>query len=277
MRRSHLQLRRLARRGITRRPRLRGGDGSAKREVRLAGGNTLPYDRADRFAGHRFHVRHDSGAQQRGRAKPRPARVEGRPADAGAAQAARIDARRRCLRASQIPKAPYRCPPGPYERICQVADYFKKAKPKSKILVLDVNQDIVSKKGLFLAAWNGQYKGMIEYRPNSELVDVDVKDADGQAAVRGRQGRRAQRRAAAEVPARSPSRPASLPPTTAGAASTGRRCESTAVKGVHVLGDATLSAPAMPKSGEHGQPACQGLRGRGRRADQGPAGQCRSR
>ena len=74
-----------------------------------------------------------------------------------------------------IPMAPYRCPPGPYERVCQVADYFTKAKPKSKIIVLDSNPDIVSKKGLFLAAWNGMYKGMIDYRPNSELADVDAK------------------------------------------------------------------------------------------------------
>ena len=63
-----------------------------------------------------------------------------------------------------IPLAPYRCPPGPYERVCQVADYFKRAKPKSKILVLDSNPDITSKAGLFRAEWNGQYKGMIEYR-----------------------------------------------------------------------------------------------------------------
>ena len=38
-----------------------------------------------------------------------------------------------------IPEAPYRCPPGPYERACQVASYFKQNKPKSKILVLDAN------------------------------------------------------------------------------------------------------------------------------------------
>ncbi len=74
-----------------------------------------------------------------------------------------------------IPKAPYRCPPGPYERASQVAAYFKQAKPKSKVLVLDGNEDIVSKKGLFLAAWNDLYKGMIDYRPNQEVKDVDVK------------------------------------------------------------------------------------------------------
>ena len=35
------------------------------------------------------------------------------------------------------PKNPYRCPPGPYERTCQIAYFLKNNKPKSKILVLD--------------------------------------------------------------------------------------------------------------------------------------------
>jgi NADPH-dependent 2,4-dienoyl-CoA reductase/sulfur reductase-like enzyme len=43
-----------------------------------------------------------------------------------------------------IPVAPYRCPPGPYERACQVAWYFKRAKPRSKVLVLDGNGDVTS-------------------------------------------------------------------------------------------------------------------------------------
>ncbi len=73
-----------------------------------------------------------------------------------------------------IPAAPYRCPPGPYERICQVAFYFKQAKPKSKIVVLDANQDIVSKKGLFLGAWNTLYPGMVEYRPSTVLTGIDA-------------------------------------------------------------------------------------------------------
>jgi sulfide dehydrogenase [flavocytochrome c] flavoprotein subunit len=147
-----------------------------------------------------------------------------------------------------IPMAPYRCPPGPYERACQVASYFKKAKPKSKVLILDANPDIVSKKGLFLKAWNDHYKGIIEYRNNAEVKDVDVK---GMAAkldfdtVRGD---------VLNI----------LPPMKAGkiAESTGlitannRWCgvdwltmESVKAPGVHVLGDATLSAPLMPKSG----------------------------
>ena len=52
-----------------------------------------------------------------------------------------------------VPTAPYRCPPGPYERACLVANYFKKAKPKSKIILLDGNPDIASKKALFMGAW----------------------------------------------------------------------------------------------------------------------------
>lgn len=73
-----------------------------------------------------------------------------------------------------IPKAPYRCPPGPYERVCQVAYYLKNNKPKSKIVVLDANAEIVSKKGLFTKVWAEMYPGMIDYRPNSQVVDVDV-------------------------------------------------------------------------------------------------------
>jgi sulfide dehydrogenase [flavocytochrome c] flavoprotein chain len=149
--------------------------------------------------------------------------------------------------AIHIPTAPFRCPPGPYERVCQVADYFKHFKPKSKIIVLDSNPDLVSKRNLFLAAWGGLYKGMIDYRPNSEIADVDVKGMtlklvfdDVKADVLN-----------------------VIPPQRAGdiARSTGLitanqhwcgvdwlSCESVVVKGVHVLGDATLSAPAMPKS-----------------------------
>ena len=73
-----------------------------------------------------------------------------------------------------IPKAPYRCPPGPYERVCQVAFYLKNHKPNSKIIVLDANAEIISKKGLFTKVWADIYAGMIDYRPNSSVVDVDV-------------------------------------------------------------------------------------------------------
>ena len=73
-----------------------------------------------------------------------------------------------------VPKAPYRCPPGPYERACQVASYFKNNKPKSKVIVLDANPEIISKKGLFTKVFNEMYAGIIDYRANSPIVEVDV-------------------------------------------------------------------------------------------------------
>ncbi len=146
-----------------------------------------------------------------------------------------------------IPLAPYRCPPGPYERVCQVADYFKRAKPKSKIIVLDSNPDVVSKAGLFKAVWNGQYKGMIDYRPNSEIADVDVKGSTIKLQFGDVKG---------DVLNVVPPQRAGEIARQAGLITANNRwcgidwltCESTAVKGVHVLGDATLSANAMPKS-----------------------------
>ncbi len=75
-----------------------------------------------------------------------------------------------------IPKTPYRCPPGPYERVSQVAFHFRQSKPKSKIIVLDANAEIVSKKGLFTKAWAELYPGMVEYRPNSQVTEVDVSN-----------------------------------------------------------------------------------------------------
>ncbi len=72
-----------------------------------------------------------------------------------------------------IPKAPYRCPPGPYERVCQVAFYMSRFNPTGKIIVLDANPEIVSKKALFTQVWQQYYPQLIDYRPNSPLQQVD--------------------------------------------------------------------------------------------------------
>jgi sulfide dehydrogenase [flavocytochrome c] flavoprotein subunit len=74
-----------------------------------------------------------------------------------------------------VPPQPYRCPPAPYERACQVAHYFKTHKPRSKIIVLDANPVITSKRALFERAWRELYPGMIEYVPGSELQQVAVE------------------------------------------------------------------------------------------------------
>jgi len=73
-----------------------------------------------------------------------------------------------------VPKLPFRCPPGPYERASQVAHYFKTYKSKSKVIVLDANPDIVSKKGLFSAVWQSVYKDIIDYRPDNPITHVDL-------------------------------------------------------------------------------------------------------
>jgi len=73
-----------------------------------------------------------------------------------------------------VPLLPYRCPPAPYERACQVAFYLKKHKPRSKVVVLDANPVITSKRPLFERAWRELYPGMIEYVPGSEVQHVDV-------------------------------------------------------------------------------------------------------
>ena len=155
-----------------------------------------------------------------------------------------------------IPKAPYRCPPGPYERACQVAWYFKRAKPRSKVLILDANDDVQSKKGLFMAAWNGPYKGLVEYRPNSELEAVDP--ASKTIRLLGGSVK-------ADVLNVVPPQRAGDIAQQAGLINVNQRwCgidyltfESTAHKDVHVIGDAILAAPAMPKSGhmanQHGK------------------------
>lgn len=73
-----------------------------------------------------------------------------------------------------VPPQPYRCPPAPYERACQAAWYLKTHKPRSKVIVLDANPVITSKRVLFERAWRELYPGMIEYVPGSELREVDV-------------------------------------------------------------------------------------------------------
>jgi NADPH-dependent 2,4-dienoyl-CoA reductase/sulfur reductase-like enzyme len=148
-----------------------------------------------------------------------------------------------------IPEAPYRCPPGPYERACQVASYFKAAKPRSKVLILDANPDVTSKGALFKKVWAEFYPGMVEYRGQHKatavvaagnIVKFEVQD-DVKADVLN-----------------------VLPPMRAGAIAVrsglanvnARWCgvnyqtfESSLAKDVYVIGDSIQLAPAMPKSG----------------------------
>ncbi|WP_291011858.1 NAD(P)/FAD-dependent oxidoreductase [Hydrogenophaga sp.] len=227
-----------------------------KRMVKLASGGELPYDRLIVSPGIDFMWESLPGMAKDGakdkvlhawKAGPQTValrkQLEAMP-DGG-------------VYALSIPLAPYRCPPGPYERACMVASYFKTAKPKSKVVVFDANDDIQSKKGLFMKAWKDHYDGMIDYRPKHRAVDVDAAtntlkfdfNEDFKAAVLN------------VVPSM---RAGEIARKTGLDTANKRWCEvdfltfeSKAVKNVHVLGDSIQTAPGMPKSGhmanQHGK------------------------
>jgi NADH dehydrogenase FAD-containing subunit len=76
--------------------------------------------------------------------------------------------------AMSIPLSPFRCPPGPYERISLIADYLRNNKPRSKLIVLDANAKIISKGKLFKAAWDAFYGDIIDYRVDQKVYKVDA-------------------------------------------------------------------------------------------------------
>ena len=163
-----------------------------------------------------------------------------------------------------IPEAPYRCPPGPYERACQVAWYFKNNKPRSKVLILDANPDVTSKGPLFKKVWAEMYPGMVEYRGQHKTTAVDgskgIIKFDVQEDVK------------ANVINALPSMRAGTIAQQAGFNNMANKrwCgvnyqsfESTAAKEVYVLGDSIQIAPGMPKSGHmansHGKVAAAAI------------------
>ncbi len=215
-----------------------------KKEVRLAAGDPIRFDRVVVSPGVDF--------MWEALASMTSAEPRSRVLHAWKAGAQTLELRRRLeampdggVYVLSIPEAPYRCPPGPYERACQVAAYFKARKPRSKVLVLDANQDVTSKGPLFKKAWAELYKDLIEYRPNSKAIDVDWRAGTVKLEFGDVKGD------VLNV----------LPPMKAGdiaapyITANRRWCEvdwltyeSRAAKGVHVLGDSLQIAPAMPKS-----------------------------
>ncbi|MFT4712989.1 MAG: NADPH-dependent 2,4-dienoyl-CoA reductase/sulfur reductase-like enzyme [Candidatus Azotimanducaceae bacterium] len=149
--------------------------------------------------------------------------------------------------AISVTAAPFRCPPGPYERASIIGNYLKQHKPKSKLLVLDSNEKF-SKQPLFLSAWEKHYGNLIEWRnPSNDgrVNRVDVKtmtlhtDFDSLKA---------------DVVNIVPPQQAGLIAQRAGVANESGWCpinaenfESPLQVGIHVIGDATIAAP-MPKS-----------------------------
>ncbi|TFW13309.1 NAD(P)/FAD-dependent oxidoreductase [Duganella callida] len=150
--------------------------------------------------------------------------------------------------AMTVPPAPYRCPPGPYERASQVAFYFSRHKPKSKVLILDANDDVVSKGPLFKKVWKERYGGIIEYRPAFRTADVDAASRSAISEL----GDQVRADVLNVIP---PQRAGSIAVRSGLANANARWCavdfltfESTQANNIHVLGDAIAVAPLMPKS-----------------------------
>lgn len=146
------------------------------------------------------------------------------------------------------PPNPFRCPPGPYERASVVANYLKRHKPKSKIIILDPKEGF-SKQGLFMDGWKKLYPGMIEWVPGAKggkvnTINPKTKTVEGDFdKFKG------------DVINVIPPQRAGEIAHTAGLTNASGWCpvdpqtfESKQHKGIYVIGDASIASP-MPKSG----------------------------
>ena len=145
------------------------------------------------------------------------------------------------------PKDPFRCPPGPYERVSLVAHYLKTNKPNSKIIILD-QKNKFSKQALFQEGWENLYANMIEWRSTEfggKVISVDPKNkivkTEDEEVI-------------ADVLNYIPDQKAGKLAFDSGLTQ-GDWCpintktfESKLVKDIYVIGDAAVAAP-MPKSG----------------------------
>ena len=221
---------------------------AAKKTVTLAGGSTIAYDKLIVSPGVDFMWGSVEGLQA--------ANAAGQILHSWQAGPETVALRKQLeampdggVYALSVPLAPYRCPPGPYERASQVASYFKTHKPRSKVLILDANPDVTSKGPLFKKFWAENYKGTLEFRGNHKAVAVDAKTNTVKFETADD--------VKASVLNVIPSMSAGSIAMDAGLANVNNRwCavdylsfESKVARDVHVIGDSVLASPGMPKSG----------------------------
>ncbi len=152
------------------------------------------------------------------------------------------------------PPNPFRCPPGPYERASMVATFLKKNNPKAKLIILDA-KDKFSKFGLFKEAWRKNYgfesdNSIIDWVAKSKGGSVKSVDAKTKTITTSNGDK-----IKADIINYIPAQKANTTAVTMGLVNASGWCpvdqesfESTMIKNVHVLGDASIAKP-MPKSG----------------------------
>lgn len=147
------------------------------------------------------------------------------------------------------PPAPYRCPPGPYERACMIAHFLKTRKPKSKLIIFDPKRTI-SKQAVFEEAYRDYYSGIVELNLTNEIDDFSILRVDAKSGEVVTKAGRTERAALANIiPAQKAGQIAFAAGLTEGDWCPVNPENFTSVKApaVYVIGDAAIAAD-MPKS-----------------------------
>lgn len=147
-----------------------------------------------------------------------------------------------------VPEAPYRCPPGPYERASLIAHYLKQHKPRSKLLILDA-KDTFSKQALFQQGWVTHYGAAVEWVGRAGDGRVVAVDAPGNALLSefGERHRAAVINLIPPQQAGQIAQQAQLCDATGWVPIRAQTFQSQVDPAVYVIGDACIAAP-MPKS-----------------------------
>jgi NADPH-dependent 2,4-dienoyl-CoA reductase/sulfur reductase-like enzyme len=146
------------------------------------------------------------------------------------------------------PPNPYRCPPGPYERVSMVAHHLKENNPTARIVVLDPKEKF-SKQALFQEGWQRHYPGMVEWLPGSLTGGITGLDAATMTIETDLETFEPD--AACVVPAQTAGRiahDAGLTDDSGWCPIVPETMQSRMDERIHVLGDATIAGD-MPKSG----------------------------
>lgn len=147
------------------------------------------------------------------------------------------------------PRAPYRCPPGPYERACVIANYLKSAKPKSKLIIVDPKMAF-SKQPAFQEAFDKYYKDIIELHLTNDIDDFALAKIDvASREITTKSGLKVTAAVANIIPDQKAGSIAFKAGLTQGdwCPIDPKSFKSTLAKDVYVIGDAAI-ATDMPKS-----------------------------